>query len=127
MMAVKNLEQERMRIAYESVMRVKGENFESKYSILAKRLPAMISHNGLLTTLAFLKSKGKDEHKRLIEDICKYLSHRFGNEIRSYKELISMLFQADTTMYLFYTREVLSFAVWLKRIAEGELKSEREG
>ncbi|MDQ7083103.1 MAG: type III-B CRISPR module-associated protein Cmr5 [Aquificota bacterium] len=75
-MAVKSLERERMRIAYKSVMGVKGKDFESRYSTLAKRLPAMITHNGLLTTLAFLKSKGKEEHMQIIKDICKYLSHR---------------------------------------------------
>ncbi len=121
-MAVKNLEQERMKTAYERVMCVKGKSFESRYSTLAKKLPAMINQNGLLTTLAFLKSKGESEHEQIIGDICKYLSRRFGNESLSYESLIKRLLESDITMYLFYTQEVLSFAVWLKRIAEGELK-----
>ncbi len=125
-MVLKSLEQERMRIAYESVMCVKNKPFEEKYSSLVKKLPAMITQNGLLTTLAFLKSKGKDEHNEIIKNICEYLSNRFGEEINSYEVLIDRLLNSDMTLYLFYTREVLSFAVWLKRIAEGELKTDKE-
>lgn len=72
-------EQIRAGKAYSFVEEVKNtkDSIEGKYKSLAKRLPQMITQNGLLSTLSFLKSKGKGEHELLLKHICEYLRRSF--------------------------------------------------
>ncbi len=117
-------EQIRAEKAYKFVQEVKEKPFEDKYKSLAKRLPEMITHNGLLSTLSFLKSKGKDEHKLLLKHICEYLGKELSLERREYESLKEALINMDMERYMFISQEAVYFAIWLKRIAEGELKDE---
>lgn len=85
----------------------------------------MITYNGLLTTVAFIRSKaGSDEGWEKVEkDIKEYL------KVFEYKEVNSLVkFFADLELqeYRLYTKKLLYFANWLKRIAEGELKHEEQ-
>lgn len=111
--------------AYEKVIEVKGEEYEKKYSSHVRKLPSMITYNGLLTTVAFIRSKaGSDEGWEKVEkDIKEYL------KVFEYKEVNSLVkFFADLELqeYRLYTKKLLYFANWLKRIAEGELKHEEQ-
>ncbi|GAB6065422.1 hypothetical protein JCM9492_05140 [Aquifex pyrophilus] len=123
---MKNLEQLRCKVAYECVKEIKDMNndkLEEKYSSLARRLPAMIAQNGLLTTIAFIHSKGEEEHEKVLNHLLKYVEERFGKKYNT-NEFITELYNMKTEIYLFYTNDLLNFAVWLKRMAEGELKHE---
>ncbi len=127
---MKSLEQERMKKAYEFVEDIKNnhENIKKEYLSLVRKLPAMIVHNGLITTLVFLKSKeGKENkdtaHKELLKHIISYLVNR-GMDINSYESFKERMGDIELEEYLFITQDVLAFATWLKRIAEGEIEDE---
>lgn len=109
-------------LAYECVKEVKGSEFESKYASHARKLPSMIVHNGLLTTCAFIRAKAKDKGWQEIENhIKRYLERLEGKKVDS---LVKFFAELDFASYRLYTKRVLYFAEWLKRIAEGELKYE---
>jgi len=134
---MKTLEQERMKKAYEFVSNVK-ENYKeirSEYSSLAKKLPSMIVHNGLITTIVFLRSKAgrrKDgrggnnitPHGKLLEQLLSYLKDRSLIESEEYESFINKTENMEIEEYMFITQDVLAFATWLKRIAEGEIEDE---
>ena len=122
---MKSVEQERMKKAYNYVMRVKDSNIEGKYASLAKKLPAMIVQNGLVTTIAFLKAKAKEgnEHGILLSQLCEYMDEKLGRTGTG-RTLITYLQDISLEEYLYISQEAIAFATWLKRIAEGELKDE---
>jgi CRISPR-associated protein Cmr5 len=130
---MRTLEQERMARAYEFVRDAKTSGVAKEYKSLAQKLPSMITGNGLLTTLAFLKSKAKKEkgkknaHLILLEQFCDYMAERFSlnSEEDRYESLKERLLGAEVDEYLYMSREALNFAVWLKRIAEGEIDEDR--
>jgi len=118
-------------LAYECVGGVKNEDFASKYLAYAKKLPSMIIYNGLLTTVAFAKTKAKKASiegkawKKLLEHIEEFLRNEGIN--LGGKDLIKFLSELEVQEYRFITKRVLDFSLWLKRIAEGEIEDEGEG
>ncbi len=114
------------------IAEVKDKDLKEKYYSHARELPSMIVHNGLLTTCAFIRSKKNDEAwKKIEEHIKRYLKEieikekeAEGKQVDSLVKFFSGL---DLKEYRLYTRKVLHFAQWLKRIAEGELKDEEQG
>lgn len=115
-MGFKTLNQERAAFALKEV-----KNKNSRYASCAKKLPAMISTNGLILTLAFLKSKSK-ETKEVYNSLDNWLKKRnFSN-----KDSLENLLNVDFNTLRLATIEALSFANWLKRMAEIELKDEEE-
>lgn len=120
-------------LAYDCVLKVKGTDFEEKYKSYAKKLPSMVNFNGLLTTFAFMKSKsqGDSKEKRAYKTLLEH-SVEFFNKIAqkqdwSYENLIKNLSELEFSEYRLLTVRFLEFAIWLKRIAEGELGGEDEG
>ena len=67
------LEQKRASYSYDCVDNIKNLPFAEKFKTLVKRTPTLILTNGLGNTLAFLFSKGKDEHIALAYIIGRYL------------------------------------------------------
>jgi len=123
---MKMKEQIRAGKAYSFVEEVKNtkDSIEGKYKSLAKRLPQMITQNGLLSTLSFLKSKGKGEHDLLLKHISEYLAEELSLEKKDSEDLIKELLNMNLERYMFISQEAIYFAIWLKRIAEGELKDD---
>ncbi|MCS6958135.1 MAG: type III-B CRISPR module-associated protein Cmr5 [Aquificaceae bacterium] len=117
--------QELANFAYGCVAEVKGQEYEKKYASYARKLPSMIVHNGLLSTCAFVRSKANKEEawKKVEEHLLKYLKEYEKQEVQS---LVSFLSSLDLSGYRLYTKKLLYFANWLKRIAEGELKQDEE-
>lgn len=114
-MGFKTLNQERAAFALKEV-----KNKNSRYASCAKKLPAMISTNGLILTLAFLKSKS--ETKEVYTSLDNWLKKRnFSNN-----DSLEHLLNVDFNTLRLATIEALSFANWLKRMAEIELKDEEE-
>jgi CRISPR-associated protein Cmr5 len=111
-------------LAYECVKEVKDKQFASKYLSYAKKLPSMIIYNGLLTTVAFAKTKAKKEDawKKLLEHLKEFLRREGINQDN--KDLIKFLSELEVQEYRFITKRVLDFSLWLKRIAEGEIEDE---
>jgi CRISPR-associated protein Cmr5 len=119
--------QELAKLAYDCVMEVKKENYASKYLSYARRLPSMITYNGLLTTVAFAKVKAQKEKAWgiLLEHIKKFLSNAEIKQDK--KDLVEFLSECEVQKYRFITKRVLDFSQWLKRIAEGEIEDEGKG
>jgi len=134
-------------LAYECVKEVKGKEFASKYLAYARKLPSMIIYNGLLTTVAFAKTKSrkayakaevkegkKDKKEKNIEVLAWkiLLEHleKFLNEEgikQDNKDLIQFLSELEVQEYRFINKRVLEFSQWLKRVAEGEIEDEGKG
>jgi len=103
-------------------------DYLSDYSSHAKRLPQMIISNGLIPTLAFYKSKGKDRGQ-IYTDICEIMEitgfKSYTNRKNNKKEgsfLLEFLLEADFQTLRLATIEVLAIANWLKRIVEVEIE-----
>lgn len=124
---MKSKVQKLAKLAYECVGGVKNEDFASKYLAYAKKLPSMIIYNGLLTTIAFVKTKAKKEDawEKLLEHLKEFLRREGINQDN--KDLIEFLSELEVQEYRFITKRVLDFSLWLKRIAEGEIEDEGKG
>jgi len=134
-------------LAYECVKEIKGKEFASKYLAYARKLPSMITYNGLLTTVAFAKTKAKKAStkaevkerekdkkekniealawKMLLEHLKEFLRKEGINQDN--EDLIEFLSKLEVQEYRFITKRVLDFSLWLKRIAEGEIEDEGKG
>ena len=128
---MKSKVQKLAKLAYECVGGVKNEDFASKYLAYAKKLPSMIIYNGLLTTVAFAKTKAKKASiegkawEKLLEHLKEFLRREGINQDN--KDLIEFLSELEVQEYRFITKRVLDFSLWLKRIAEGEVEDEGKG
>jgi len=112
----KTLNQERARFALEKVKDIKSD--KEKYASNAKRLPALITTNGLIPALAFLKSK--DETRPVYDTINDWLKQKGFS--KDNKDVLEYLLDCDFSTLRLATMEALSFANWLKRIVEIEIK-----
>lgn len=117
------IEQERARRAMECVTEVsQHKTWKEKYGSLARRAPADIQSNGLGQTLAFWKSKPKDQENAVLYDhVSTWVSERLDGW--QGKDLLTQLIAANTTTadYRRATAEAQAFLIWLKRFAEAEL------
>ena len=119
---MKTIEQERAYFALKCVEKVKTKNKEvkEKYKRNAKRLPALLTSNGLASTLAFLKSKSETE--TLYKDVEEWLKKR--EIVKNNKSALEYCLEIPTSQYRVITSEAIAFSQWLKRMAEVELKEE---
>ncbi len=113
-----SLEQKRAAYAWGCVHGV-----SSDYVNLAKAAPSLIMGNGLMQTLAFFKSKDKDHHRKLLDDILKWLtrpeaactfltSHDFSQAM----EKLSAP-NVSSEQYLHATQEALAILKWIRQFA----------
>ena len=153
---LKTLNQLRAEYAYKCVEQVKNTNAASRYKSLAKKLPQMITYNGLLTTLAFLKSKAKYKQEKgkievngdffILAHLTLWLKRKSPftqveecdeKKINNEKDLkkfeteinkfLEEVYKKWAASTLFLkTSEALAIAQWLKRIAEGELEDDSQ-
>jgi CRISPR-associated protein Cmr5 len=115
------MEQKRARAAWDDVKAVKKENFKGEYQSLVQSAPADVLTNGLGQTLAFLKAKGKGEHKALSEHLSRWVCPQMGWVQGD--DLLQKLTEpaSGSDIYRRATVETLAYLVWLKRFAEAEL------
>ena len=111
----KTLNQERARFALE---KVKKASVKEKYASNAKKLPALITTNGLIPTLAFLKSK--DETRPVYNTINEWLKQEGFTE--NNKDVLEYLLGCNFSTLRLATMEAIAFANWLKRMVEIEMK-----
>lgn len=119
---VKTLNQERGQFALNEVKNEVKNNKDKakKYKSYARKLPALITTNGLIATLAFLKSKSdaEDVYKSVVEWLKKQKHIGEGND--GLEELL----KADYHKLRLATLEALAFASWLKRMVDIEIEGE---
>ncbi|WAM33728.1 type III-B CRISPR module-associated protein Cmr5 [Caldicellulosiruptor morganii] len=89
----------------------------SKFKSDIRRLPAMITNNGLLATMTFYK-KNNDKVYNIIN---KWFSNKSGRDIDLIKYLTNLTYEE----LLFKTSEALKLADWLKRIVEVKIKDDK--
>lgn len=110
--------------AYKRVAAQQGELGE-RYRALAEALPGMILQNGLAQATGFLIAKGKPEHNAMLADLnavlgaAKVVAAAGGGELHS--EIIGT---DDPRRWMQITRHSLEASAWIKRYAQGLLKSE---
>ncbi len=106
------LEQQRAAYAWE---RVKG--CRKDYTNLAKAAPALIMNNGVMQTLAFYQSKGKDHHLALNRHLCGWLQHRGLVARGEFDAVMEALHQADAAEFRQATEECLAVLKWIRQFA----------
>jgi CRISPR-associated protein Cmr5 len=125
---MKTLNQKYASVAFKYIEEVeKKPNLKKDYLSRVRKLPSMITHNGLLTTLTFLysKAKGKTEASAdglLLKQLVKFLE-RTENESEFIRKLAE---ETDFKTLKLYTRRALNFSQWLKRLAEGTFGEEEK-
>jgi len=124
-------QQERAKAVYEKVQRFKDElgnlsEVEKKkkaerYGSMALKFPALLRSAGLTQAVAFVEARGKDEHKRFIQDFLDVLS-RFDPEGTKDKNYFEKIMTAELPEYMRITREALAIAEWFSRFTQSILK-----
>ena len=109
--------------AYQRVAARQGKPGEKDYRSLAHALPGMILQNGLAQATGFLIAKCKGEHKALLDDLNAVL--RAANVVVATdgKQLHSEIIGSDARRWMQLTRHSLEASAWIKRYAQGLLKS----
>lgn len=115
------IEQKRAKAAWDNVLTVKGQGHKKEYLSLVRSASADVLTNGLGQTLAFLKAKGKGEHKALLEHLSRWVCPQMG--WAQDDDLLRKLTEpaAGSDVYRWAMAETLAYLVWLKRFAEAEL------
>ncbi len=131
--ALRDIDLERARFAFDKIKSVSNWNDKSKRELRSYlvKLPTLIMNNGLVMTLAFIKSK-VDENKK--EDayeliykaiLTKWIENHggsFGKKLNG-EDLLEFVLNLSPEELLYLTQEFMRLAEWLKRIAEAELPS----
>lgn len=113
------LEQKRAALAYEHVQPIKDEKAQKLYGAMAQKLPALIRSAGLCQALHFVKSRGKDPLKLLLDHLGKQLE-RVDPGITDMESLCSHAREANLAKYVWLTRETLATVSWYGRLARAE-------
>lgn len=88
----------------------------SDYVNLVKKIPTILSNNGLGQTLAFLNSKPKnDTYKKLFKQIQQWLAERIYKwTALTTPNIIALVQNGSVDRYRWATTELLQFITWLK-------------
>jgi len=119
---MQTLKQRYLKTALEYIQEVekKDAKFRENYLSRIRKLPSMITHNGLLTTVTFLyaKSKGKETADGIILlQLVKFLKD--SEDVEDEKAFIEKLANMDAKRLMLYSKRALELSQWLKRLAEG--------
>jgi CRISPR-associated protein Cmr5 len=96
---------------YQQVCQV-PEVQRQKYGSMAHKLPILIRTAGLAQALAFVESRGSDEHKKLLEHLAAVVNE---------PNLLERSRTAELADYMRLTRNVLAALAWYKRFAQSVL------
>ena len=122
-------EQRRAQLVYERLKPYKNrdQSYRDNYGSMALRFPALVRSAGLVQALAFVDSRGKDEHRDFVHDLAAVLAELNQQTTEDREQAFNWLFEqarkADLPHYLHLTRETLAVADWFKRFAQSILKA----
>ncbi len=152
----KTLEQKRAEYSYKMVEIIANDDSNTipkeKFKTLVKKAPTLILTNGFGSFMAYLFSKGKNEHLALAyiiggylfeeneytKDIFSLSDELFKNNIENLKENLNNLkfsiqnpiFQnlvfTETDRYILATEETLRLLNWLRRFVEAMIEDKKE-
>ena len=100
--------------------RLEDSRVNDDYVNLTKGAPALIMSNGLMQTLAFLKSKDKEHHKRLLGDISSWLADEnsgVGMCNSNFNSIMNWLHNSKSEEFMRATEETLEYLRWLRQYA----------
>jgi len=100
--------------------KVQGQNRD--YRNLVKSAPAMVMSNGLMQTLAFLKSKGKDKgidhHTMVLNHIIGWLHEKKILKGNNFSSAMTDLYGMSSFEYQRATDEALAILRWMRHLAD---------
>jgi CRISPR-associated protein Cmr5 len=114
------LDQQRAQFAWAAVNKAHASiaNFKD-YKNLAKGAPAHVMGNGLMATIAFYKSRGKDHATQLMNDILGALAQRDGQKgIPPFAAAMTSFQTMNSLDYMHATDETLAMLKWLRQFAD---------
>lgn len=100
--------------ALQHAQKYEGKSVQERnqYGGMAHRLPILIHTSGLAQALEFVKSRGKDPHKQLLQDL---------EETLHCKDLLQETREADLYGYVQLTYQIQQALLWYKRYAQSIL------
>jgi CRISPR-associated protein Cmr5 len=153
----RTIEQRRAEFSYKCIDIIKdlkiNDEFKLHFKSLVKKLPVLILTNGFGNTIAFLLSKGKEEHILLTYIIARniFYENRYTRKIfginedffsKELKELLEKrefleekklilekleeLIFVDVDKYMIATEETLRLLNWMRRFVEVMIEDEKE-
>ena len=109
-------EQEYAIKVYDQVSKLaKPQEYLDQYGSMAHQLPVLVRSAGLAQALAFVEARGKEAHKRLLDDLAQVVGYDNG------KALAAKSRTASLTEYMLLTERVLAALIWYKRFAQSVL------
>jgi len=120
----------RAETAYKNAKTASEKNFKPEYKSLVLKSPTLVKNNGLLSTIAFLFSKRKNEsgkaHALLYKQIAEWLKEMGIVELSdgSHNNFAKELTELPPGKVRFATNETLAYLSWLKRFTEGLIDKE---
>ena len=116
---MQTLKQRYLKTALEYIQEVekKDAKFRENYLSRIRKLPSMITHNGLLTTVTFLYAKSKG--KETADGIILLQLVKFLKDSENVRAFIEELANIDAKRLMLYSKRALELSQWLKRLAEG--------
>lgn len=106
------LDQQRAAYAWQHV-----QGCAKEYVNLAKAAPALIMNNGLMQTLAFYESKGKEHHRQLARHLSDWLHQQSHVTDSNFNAVMSSLQSAESLRYRQATEEALALLRWIRQFA----------
>lgn len=104
-----------------------NEDERAKLLSICRKLPMQIKENGIIRVLAYYSNVSNEEGKEKIEKrvgmtLEKWIKEELlSQEDEEVKEVIKDLATYSFSKYCFINKEVMEYAIWLKRNAEGML------
>ena len=91
---------------------------DAEFWSFVKGLPSMIVQNGLIQTLAFLKSKEEPKYKKIYDALNEYIEDLVGSDFDGELDILTFLIDEmhDIRRYMYYQEQALKFSIWFKRI-----------
>lgn len=120
----KSLENERAKCAFDCVSKVKDDKIAKQYLSLVRSFPIMLHNNGYITAMAYLYSKKNKggEYSCLFNHVNEWLAKSKIHYGKS-EDFMEKLTKLNNDQYRLYSNETTAFLIWLKRFAEGMIKS----
>jgi CRISPR-associated protein Cmr5 len=115
-----------------NISSAEGKKKLDEYKSYSKKFPMMVKTSGLGAALAFTFSKGKDAHKRLMDDLIHCIGQSitcqesFKKQVLSEnnadikrKKLLEYVLNLPSLDYRYLTSEVFAIMNWHRRFTEG--------
>ena len=127
--ALEDMELKRAQFAFDKVKGASGWDDKRKRELRSYlvKLPTLIMNNGLIMTLAFIRSKKEKAYEYIYSDILKGWLKEYSVPLwggYDGQDLLEFALNLSPEELLYLTQELMRLAEWLKRMAEAELPSE---